>query len=48
MMYYYLTHSGVGVSIVLRSMSVLMEATDKNESYSTSLNDYLQVSGYSS
>ena len=39
--------SKVGVCVVLRAMSVLIEATEKNDSYSTCLNDHLQVCVYS-
>ena len=39
--------SKVGVCVVLRAMSVLIEATEKNDSYSTSLNDHLLVCVYS-
>ena len=39
--------SKVGVCVVLRAMSVLIEATEKNDSYSTCLNDHLQVFVYS-
>ncbi|XP_067947730.1 protein CIP2A homolog [Watersipora subatra] len=34
--------SKVGVEIVLSAMSVIIEATERNESYSTCLSDYLQ------
>lgn len=36
-------YSGTGVQILLRAMSVIIEATERNESYSTCLSDYLQV-----
>jgi len=35
--------SKTGVEIVLKAISVIIEATERNESYTTCLHDYLQV-----